>query len=106
MAATIPADIIQYYGYMLRAAQKLMYLYGFPEIGINEETQGFDSETMNILIVCLGVMYGVAGANNAIKAIANAFAKGVEKKLLNTALTKGTLYPLVKKRSKMVRCQK
>lgn len=96
MAATIPADIIQYYGYMLRAAQKLMYLYGFPEIGINEETQGFDSETMNILIVCLGVMYGVAGANNAIKAIANAFAKGVEKKLLNTALTKGTLYPLVK----------
>ncbi|MBS5729293.1 MAG: hypothetical protein KHW70_02525 [Clostridium sp.] len=96
MAATIPADIIQYYGYMLRAAQKLMYLYGFPEIGINEETQGFDSETMNILIVCLGVMYGVVGANNAIKAIANAFAKGVEKKLLNTALTKGTLYPLVK----------
>ncbi len=96
MAATIPADIIQYYGYMLRAAQKLMYLYGFPEIGINGETQGFDSETMNILIVCLGVMYGVAGANNAIKAIANAFAKGVEKKLLNTALTKGTLYPLVK----------
>ena len=96
MAATIPADIIQYYGYILRAAHKLMYLYGFPEIGINGETQGFDSETMNILIVCLGVMYGVAGANNAIKAIANAFAKGVEKKLLNTALTKGTLYPLVK----------
>ena len=32
MAATIPADIAQYYGYMLRATQKLMYLYGFPEI--------------------------------------------------------------------------
>ena len=26
MAATIPADIIQYYGYTLRAAQKLLYL--------------------------------------------------------------------------------
>lgn len=26
MVATIPADIAQYYGYMLRAAQKLMYL--------------------------------------------------------------------------------
>lgn len=31
MVATIPADLAQYYGYMLRAAQKLMYLYGFPE---------------------------------------------------------------------------
>ena len=30
MSATIPADIVQYYGYTLRAAQKLMYLYGFP----------------------------------------------------------------------------
>ena len=26
MAATIPADIIQYYGYTLRATQKLLYL--------------------------------------------------------------------------------
>lgn len=32
MAATIPADIVQYYGYTLRAIQKLLYLYGFPEI--------------------------------------------------------------------------
>lgn len=29
MAATIPADIVQYYGYTLRAMQKLLYLYGF-----------------------------------------------------------------------------
>lgn len=96
MAATIPADIIQYYGYMLRTAQKLMYLYGFPEIEIDEKTQIFDSETLNMLTVCLGVMYGVAGANNAIKAIAKALASGVEKKLINKALTKGTIYPIVK----------
>ncbi len=96
MAATIPADIVQYYGYMLRAAQKLMYLYGFPEINTKEKGQKFDSETLNILIVCLGVMYGVAGANNAIKAMAKALACGVEKKLINAALTKGTIYPIVK----------
>ncbi len=96
MAATIPADIIQYYGYMLRAAQKLMYLYGFPEINIYEKGQAFDTETLNILTICLGVMYGVAGANNAIKSIAKALAVGVEKKLINTALTKGTVYPIVK----------
>lgn len=96
MAATIPADIIQYYGYTLRAAQKLLYLYGFPEIVSDEEGIQLDSQTVNQLILCLGIMNGVAGANNAIKGMAKALATGVEKKLLNTALTKGTFYPLVK----------
>ena len=96
MAATIPADIVQYYGYMLRVTRKLLYLYGFPEIDIAEKGQKFDSETMNILIICLGVMYGVAGASNALKAMAKALATGVEKKLIKTALTKGTIYPIVK----------
>ena len=47
MAATIPADIAQYYGYMLRAAQKMLYLYGFPELDTSEEAIALDSETMN-----------------------------------------------------------
>lgn len=100
MAATISADIVQYYGYMLRTAQKLMYLYGFPEINIDENGQNFDSETLNILILCLGAMYGVVGANHALKAMAKALAVGVEKKLMRTALTKGTIYPIVKSVSK------
>lgn len=97
MAATIPADIIQYYGYTLRATQKLLYLYGFPEIKSDEDGVCLDSETINTIILCLGVMNGVAGANNAIKAMARALSVGVEKKLLNTALTKGAFYPFVKK---------
>ena len=96
MVATIPADIAQYYGYMLRAAQKLMYLYGFSEMDLDEENLILDSETINQLTLCLGVMYGVASANNAIKAFAKALGTGVEKKLLKTALTKGTIYPIVK----------
>ncbi len=100
MAATIPADIVQYYGYTLRAAQKLLYLYGFPEIDSGEEGIRLDSQTINQLILCLGVMNGVAGANNAIKGMAKALAFGVEKKLLNAALTKGTFYPLVKEIAK------
>lgn len=100
MVATIPADIAQYYGYMLRATQKLLYLYGFPEINTEEQGQTFDTETINILIICLGVMYGAAGANNALKSMAKALASGVEKKLLNMALTKGTIYPVVKSVSK------
>ena len=96
MAATIPADIAQYYGYMLRAAQKLMYLYGFPELDVSDNKLMVDSETVNSLTVCLGIMYGVANANIAIKAMAKALAAGVEKQLLNRALTKGVIYPIVK----------
>ena len=96
MAATIPADIAQYYGFMLRAAQKLMYLYGFPQIEIDDDGINLDHGTLNSLTLCLGVMYGVASANNAIKAMAKALAKGVEKQLLQKALTKGTIYPIVK----------
>lgn len=100
MVATIPADIAQYYGYMLRAAQKLMYLYGFPAIDLEEKGPTFDSETMNTLIICMGVMYSVQGANAALKAMAKALATGVEKQLLQKALTKGTIYPIVKSISK------
>ena len=96
MVATIPADIAQYYGYMMRAAQKMLYLYGFPEIEMGEDGVMLDSETLNSLTICLGVMYGVASANNAIKAMAKALAAGVEKQLLRRALTKGTIYPIVK----------
>ncbi len=97
MAATIPADIAQYYGYMLRAAQKILYLYGFPEIiDSTKERVNLDTETINSLIICLGIMNGVAGANNMVKGISKALATGVEKKLLNTALTKGTVYPFIK----------
>lgn len=57
MVATIPADIAQYYGYLLRATQKLLYLYGFPEIDLDEKENKFDDGTMNTLILCFGVMY-------------------------------------------------
>ena len=96
MAATIPADIVQYYGYTLRATQKLLYLYGFPEIDNDENGLQLDTETLNTIILCLGVMNGVAGANNAIKGMAKALAIGVEKQLMKKALTKGTLFPFVK----------
>ena len=96
MVATIPADIAQYYGYLLRATQKLLYLYGFPEIDTEEEGNKFDDGTMNTLIICFGVMYGTAGANNALKAMAKALGVGVEKQLLKKALTKGTIFPIVK----------
>lgn len=100
MAATIPADIAQYYGCMLRVTQKLLYLYGFPQIEFKEEEQSLDTETMNQIILCMGVMFGVANAKNGLLAIAKALGTGVEKQLVKKALTKGTIYPIVKSISK------
>ena len=99
MVATLPTDITQYYGYMLRTIQKLLYLYGFPEINV-ENSVNIDDETMNLITLCLGVMYGVEGSVASIKILSNALGKGVEKKLLQKALTKGTFYPIVKKISR------
>ncbi len=99
MFATLPTDIAQYYGYMLRAIQKLLYLYGFPEINV-ENGVNIDDETMNLITLCLGVIYGVEGSVASIKVLSNALGKGVEKKLLQKALTKGTFYPIVKKISR------
>ncbi|MDO4378803.1 MAG: hypothetical protein Q4C64_06730 [Erysipelotrichia bacterium] len=97
MVLTVPADIVQYYAHMLIVIQKLMYLYGFPQIDLEDKEVIFDSKTMNVIVVCFGVMYGVAGANKALKVMANALAKGVEKKLLNKAITKGFIFKTVKK---------
>lgn len=96
VVATLPTDIAQYYGFLLRCAQKLMYLYGFPQIEFDESGVQLDTPTMNEIILCMGVMFGVAGANQALKVAATALGKGVEKKLLQTALTKGAFYPFVK----------
>lgn len=96
MIATIPADIVQYYGYLLRATQKLLYLYGFPQINLEEEGSKFDDATLNALILCMGVMYGAAGATNGLIKLASALGVGIEKQLIRKPLTKGLVYPIVK----------
>ncbi len=96
MIGTIPVDILQFYGYMLRAAQKLMYLYGFQSID-SEDGEEIDTETMNNLVLCIGVMFGVNGARAALVKLADELGKGVAKKLVKQPLTKGIIYPTVKK---------
>ena len=96
MVATVPADLMQYYAYLLRMAQKLLYLYGFPQIDTEETGEKFDDGTMNTLILCFGVMYGVAGANKALLTVARTLGAGLSKKFMQTAVTKGTIYPVLK----------
>lgn len=95
MVATVPADVAQYFAYMIRVMQKLAYLYGFEDFELNEDT--INDDTMNQIMIFLGVMFGVQGANAGVKKIADAAAKKVAKSLAQKTLTKGTVYPIIKK---------
>lgn len=100
MVATVPADITQYFGFILRVMQKLAYLYGFEELELREDE--ISDETMNQIMVFLGVMFGVQRANASVKIIASAAAEKYSKSLAQKALTKTTIYPIVKKISQAV----
>lgn len=95
MSATIPADLTQYFGSILHTMQKLAYLYGFEEFNLSEDE--VSDETMNQVLLFLGVMFGVRGANATVRIIATAATQKVSKSLANKALTKTTYYPIMKK---------
>ena len=95
MAATVPADVAQYFAFILRAMQEIAYLYGFEEFDFDNEN--VDSNTMNEIMIFLGAMFGVSNANAGIKIIAQSAAQKMSKTLANKALTKTAIYPIVKK---------
>ncbi len=95
MLGTIPADLAQYFGHILRILQELIYLYGWQDLGL--DGNGLNEETKNLLTLFVGIMFGVNAAVNAVNKIAGQVAKQVAKKLPQKALTKGIIYPLVKK---------
>lgn len=88
------ADITSYFVFILRVVQELAYLYGFEQFEFTEDN--VDSETMNFVMVFLGVMFGVQGAASTLNKLANTIAEHVAKKLAQQALTKGTIYPIMK----------
>lgn len=96
MAGTIPADLTQQMAHILRIMQKLAYLYGWPSL-MDEENSAIDDGMVNNLIIFAGIMFGVEGASNAIHRVAAQLALNVAKKLPRQALTKGIVYPVVKK---------
>jgi hypothetical protein len=95
MAGTIPADVAQYFGHVLRILQKLVYLYGWEEL-IGDDGN-FDDETTNMITLFVGVMFGVNGAATAITKLSASAAQKASETIASKALTKGTIYPIVKK---------
>lgn len=94
MAATIPADILQFYGVALGMAQEIAYLYGEADLWNNGMP---DTEKVrNQLILYCGVMLGASGASQTVRVLSSSLAKQALKKLPQKALTKSFYYPIIK----------
>ena len=95
MAATIPADMLQFFGMSLRLAQELSYLYGSDDLWKNGQVD--DEKVKNQLILYCGVMFGVSGAVSGVRVLSTQVAKTALKKIPQKALTKTFWYPMIKK---------
>ncbi|MGN0463423.1 MAG: SHOCT domain-containing protein [Acutalibacteraceae bacterium] len=94
MAATIPADVLQFFGMAIKLAQELSYLYGAEDLWKNGEVDNEKIRTQ--LIMYCGVMFGVSGAVSGVRVLSSQLAKTTLKKLPQKALTKTFWYPMVK----------
>lgn len=96
----IPADLAQYLVHVLRISQKLAYIYGYPSmISIDG---GMDDATKNIILLFIGMMYGVKGTEKIIANLSVTLAEQIAKNISREALTKTAWYPLLKEICKQV----
>ena len=100
MAATMPADIAQYYWHVLVVAQKLGYLYGWPDL-LDDKGQ-ITEGTRNVLTLFVGVMFGAQAASKLVGEIAKQVSLQAAKRLPQQALTKTMYYPVVKQVAKWI----
>ena len=100
MAATMPADIAQYYWHVLVVAQKLGYLYGWPDL-LDDKGQ-ITEGTRNVLTLFVGVMFGAQAASKLVGEIAKQVSLQAAKRLPQQALTKTIYYPVVKQVAKWI----
>ena len=94
MALTIPADTLQFVWHSIVIAQKLAYLYGWPDLMQDGEP---DEETQFRMLVLMGSMLGIGEASHLLAEIAKKFADTVGHELPKKALTKIAGYPLLKR---------
>jgi len=90
MLGTVPADLAQYFFHALQVSQKLAYVYGYPDF------DEVDDNFKMMMTIFIGVMLGVGAASGALTTVSKMFAQTAVKRLSAAALTKGTIYPVVK----------
>ena len=84
LKATLPADIIQYFGFVVRIVQKLAYLYGYPEFILYNDEETLDEDATEELAYLIAVMFGVEEQDE----------KAVGEKMGKLTLAKGAVAPV------------
>ncbi|MDR2534498.1 MAG: EcsC family protein [Treponema sp.] len=92
MAGTIPADLAQYYWHVIVIAQKLAYIYGWPDL------QGEDNDDyLSMLTILIGIMSGAKEASEVFKPLSETLSKeAASKKLPKVMLAKAGVPQIVK----------
>jgi len=99
LAATIPTDLLQLQWNAIQLAQKLAYLYGWPDLLENGEV---DEETELQITLLFGAMMGSAAAVRGLREVARRFSLEVIRRLPRQALTKTAYYPIDKQVGKWI----
>ncbi|MBO4651981.1 MAG: SHOCT domain-containing protein [Lachnospiraceae bacterium] len=98
IAATIPADTLQFFAMSLRMAQELAYLYGAKDFWACE---GEDGTLVRYQLICsLGAMFGVEGSSAATRLLSSHLAMRAVGGTPQRATTRAFWDPIVKKISK------
>jgi hypothetical protein len=100
MAGTVPADMTQFFWHVIVILQKLAYLYGWPSL-INDDEE-IDDETLLVISLFVGVMFGAGAASKALGDLAEKFAQQVISRLPKKALTKYAIYRIAKEVAKWI----
>src|SRR5699024_4702732 len=95
------ADVAQFFGFALRMAQQISYLFGEKDLFTGEDSMLNDDAKVRVFGY-LGAMFGIAGGAALINKAAGMAAAQAGNKVANKALTKTVWYPVVKKVAAML----
>lgn len=94
MIATLPADLLQYYVFVLILAQKISYLFGMGNL--LDANKQLTSAGKQRLILYLGSMSGLSVAGSAIRVLSVTKAQVLMGKISNESITRAINGPLVR----------
>lgn len=100
LLGTVPADLAQYFYHVFVLAQKLAYLYGYPDL-TDPDGQLSDGAS-NMLTVFVGITMGVAGANEILQHVTLRLAEQAVEHLPRVILTRAAMHPTLKKVASMI----
>lgn len=96
------ADVVQYFGFAMRMAQQIAYLYGEDELFESNGASGLSDEAKIRVMAYLGGMFGAAGAAALVANTSQKVGAQIGKKVAGKALTKTFWYPILKKTGTML----